>query len=82
GDFEKAIKENNLTTVDSIADHFETNTVQLNRVFKNFETTPGKFLKKVKLEFAKEMLSKGIEIEEVSKKVGYSPSYIKKELNL
>ena len=81
-EFENAIIENNLTTVDSIADHFETNTVQLNRIFKNFETTPGKFLKQVKLEIIKKMLKEKVDLEKISKKVGYSTSYIKKELNL
>ncbi|GAB2487671.1 helix-turn-helix domain-containing protein [Algoriphagus taiwanensis] len=79
-DFRLAILENNLSTVDSIAEKFDTNTVQLNRIFKNFDTTPGKYLKKIKLELASKLLSEGMDIEEISKKTGYSTAFIKKEL--
>ena len=81
-DFEHAISEKNLATVDALAEHFETNTVQLNRIFKSFDTTPGKFLKKVKLNNAKELTKQGTDWEEISKKTGYSVSFLRKHLNL
>lgn len=69
-----------IQTIEGLASYLDTNTVQLNRNFKQFKTTPGKFLKKVKLEEAKRLLNKGIDMEEVAKTVGYSSQYIKKEL--
>jgi AraC-like DNA-binding protein len=52
----------------------------LNRIFKTYDTTPGKFMKKVKLNMASELFKSGKSIEEVVAKVGYSASYLKKEL--
>lgn len=69
-----------IQTIEGLASSLDTNTVQLNRNFKQFKTTPGKFLKKVKLEEAKRLLKKGIDMEEIAKTVGYSSQYIKKEL--
>ena len=79
-DFKRAILDGNLLTVEAIAENFETNAVQLNRIFKSFGTTPGKFLKQVKLEKAEELISKGIPLEEVSMMIGYSQPLLKKEL--
>jgi AraC-like DNA-binding protein len=75
------IHSNNITTVEALADFYETNPVQLNRLFKTFDTTPGKFLKKVKLKLAKEMLQNGATMEEVVLQTGYSAHYIKEHLN-
>lgn len=69
-----------ILTVESLASALDTNTVQLNRNFKKLGTTPGKFLKKIKMEHAKSLIKKGEGLEEISKAVGYSPAYIKKEL--
>ena len=77
---EQDIKSNNILTVENLAEFYKTNTVQLNRQFKIFDTTPGKFLKKVKIDYAKALLEDGISMEEVSNKVGYSASLLKKEL--
>jgi AraC-like DNA-binding protein len=67
-------------TVEGLAEFYQTNTVQLNRQFKVFETTPGKFMKTVKLNYARELLKNKVPLEEVVAKVGYSASFIKKEL--
>jgi AraC-like DNA-binding protein len=71
-----------IQTIESLAATLDTNTVQLNRNFKKLGTTPGKFLKKIKLEQAKELLKEGVNVEEISKKIGYSSNYIRKELNV
>lgn len=81
-DFQRAIIVGNLSSVESIAEYFNTNTVQLNRIFKNYGTTPGKYLKKIKLEHAKKLINEGTELEKVSQEIGYSLRYIRKELNL
>jgi transcriptional regulator GlxA family with amidase domain len=49
----ESIKNFNIRTVEALAERYKTNAEQLNRIFKNFDTTPGKFMKTVKLDFAK-----------------------------
>lgn len=73
----KLIIEKGILSVDELAEQLGTNTVQLNRMFKEHNNTPGKFLKTIKLEWAHEMLSKDIPMHEVVKKVGYSANFIK-----
>lgn len=75
------IVEHKLISVDALAQHYHTNTVQLNRQFRQLGTTPGKFLKKVKISWARALLKNGMDIEEVSKTVGYSPKFLTTELN-
>jgi len=77
---EKDIIENELLTVEAIAGFYETNPVQLNRIFKNFDITPGKFLKKVKMNLALKMLSEGASIGDVATKTGYSAQFLRSEL--
>lgn len=74
------IRQNNIMTVEGLADFYKTNTVQLNRQFKIFDTTPGKFMKDVKLEQARTLLLSGRTMEEVVDKVGYSAAYLKKHI--
>lgn len=76
----EAIRTHNIMTVEGLAEFYQTNTVQLNRQFKTFDTTPGKFMKTVKINYARELLKNKVPMEEVVNKVGYSASYIKKEL--
>jgi AraC-like DNA-binding protein len=76
----ETIRTHNIMTVEGLAEFYQTNTVQLNRQFKVFETTPGKFMKTVKLNYARELLKNKVPMEEVVAKVGYSASFIKKEL--
>jgi len=58
----------------------QTNTVQLNRIFKKFNTTPGRFLKEVKIRHAKKLLQSGIALKEVAVIVGYSSKLLKSEI--
>jgi AraC-like DNA-binding protein len=74
------IRRHGIMTVEALAEHYQTNTVQLNRQFKAFSTTPGRFMKKVKMDYAKELLEQNIPMEEVASKVGYSALFIRKEL--
>ena len=76
------IRTHNIMTVEGLAEYYKTNTVQLNREFKTFNNTPGKFMKQVKLGIAKELLKQDVPIEVVATKTGYSENYLKKELNL
>jgi len=76
----EAIRTQNIMTVEGLADFYGTNTVQLNRQFKVFETTPGKFMKAVKVNHARELLKNKVPMEEVVAKTGYSASFIMKEL--
>lgn len=70
-----------IQTVETLASSLATNTVQLNRNFKHLGITPGKFLKKVKLNHARKLLQAGRSIEDVSRIVGYSEKYIRVELD-
>jgi AraC-like DNA-binding protein len=79
-EIEQDILTYNIQTVEGLADHLHTNTVQLNRMFKSFNTTPGKFLKTVKMNLAKQMLREGKPMQEVIAATGYSAQLIKSEL--
>jgi hypothetical protein len=72
----------NIMTVDGLAEYYKTNTVQLNRLFKKYDTTPGKFLKSVKMKLAMELTKKGEPMETIVAKTGYTAHYIKKNLSL
>jgi AraC-like DNA-binding protein len=76
----EAIRTHNIMTVEGLAEFYKTNTVQLNRQFKAFDTTPGKFMKAVKINYARELLKNKVPMEEVVSKLGYSASFIRKEL--
>lgn len=69
-----------IVTVEALAEHYKTNAVQLNRKFKHFGTTPGKFLKKVKISWAKTLLKQGMELGEIAKTIGYSTRLLKVEI--
>ncbi len=74
------IIEHDIMTVDGLAEFYKTNTVQLNRDFKKFDTTPGKFLKNVKMQLAEELVKKGESMELIVAKTGYTAQYIKKNV--
>ena len=73
------IRNNNIQTVEALSVFFKTNPVQLNRMFKAFDTTPGKFLKGVKLEDAFNLMQAGTPMNEIVAKTGYSASFIRTE---
>ena len=77
---EGLIVSNKINSVEGLANFLDTNTVQLNRNFSEFNITPGKFLKRVKLRYAKKLLEEGSPIEEVANRVGYSIRFLKNEL--
>lgn len=74
------IRTHSIMTVEALAEHYQTNTVQLNRQFKAFKTTPGRFMKRVKLDYARELLQQNTPMEEVARTIGYSAQFIRKEL--
>ncbi len=71
---------NKIVSVEALADHYKTNPVQLNRQFKHFGITPGKFLKKVKISWAKTLLKQGMGLEDIAKTIGYSTRLLNQEL--
>ncbi len=81
-DIKQKILTEKILTIESLANSLDTNTVQLNRNFKKLGTTPGKFLKKVKLTKAVELLNEGVNLEEVAIQVGYSTKFLKQELGI
>lgn len=80
-DFEQAIRDHaQILSVRDMTDHFETNAMQLNRAFNRLGTTPGKFLKEIKLKIAMEMIQGGRPLQAVQKRTGYSQRYLREEL--
>lgn len=75
---EKIIRTEQIVSVEGLAEYFKTSTVQLNREFKVFDTTPGKFLREVKLKHAKDLISKETPMNEVVRQTGYSASFLHK----
>jgi hypothetical protein len=69
-----------LVSVESIADYFETSTVQLNRILKKYNTSGLAVLKSIKQDIVKEMIAQQKSMEEISRRVGYSTAYIKRNL--
>lgn len=78
---EKIIRTNQIVTVASLAEHFNTSTVQLNREFKVFDTTPGRYLREVKLRYAKDLISDKTPMSEVVRITGYSASFLRKKFS-
>jgi transposase len=69
-----------IISVEAIAEYFETSTVQLNRVLKKYDTSGLAVLKSIKQDIVKEMIEQDKSLEEISKRVGYSINYIKRNL--
>ena len=69
-----------IISVEGVAEYFETSTVQLNRILKKYNTSGLAVLKSVKQDIAKEMLAQDKSLEEISRRVGYSINYIKRNL--
>lgn len=77
---EELIKETpNIQSVSHLAEELNTSTVQLNRKFKKHDTTPGKFIQKVKGEIARELYEQGTSLAQISSRVGYSERYVKEK---
>ena len=74
------IENPELISVESIADFFETSTVQLNRILKKYNTSGLMLLKSIKQDIVKDLVKQGKPIEEIALRVGYSINYIKRNL--
>jgi AraC-like DNA-binding protein len=77
---EQDIITHRIMTVDGLAEFYETNSVQLNRILKSFNTTPGKILRQTKLKHARELVKNNVPLHEISQKVGYSAAFLKSKL--
>ncbi|MEY3920528.1 MAG: hypothetical protein RL634_289 [Bacteroidota bacterium] len=74
------LEHSTLISVEAIAEYFETSTVQLNRILKKYNTSGLAVLKSIKQDIVKDMIAQGKSLEEISKRVGYSINYIKRNL--
>jgi AraC-like DNA-binding protein len=77
---EQEIINQRIMTVENLAEFYGTNSVQLNRILKSFNTTPGKILRQTKLKHARELLKNNVPLHEISQKVGYSAVFLKSKL--
>ena len=78
--FKVELLQNRILSVKEMADYYETNPVQLNRVFLKWGISPGRFLRMVRLEIAGEMIRNKESLEAIVKRTGFSASYIKKNV--
>jgi AraC-like DNA-binding protein len=69
-----------IISVEAVAEYFETSTVQLNRILKKYNTSGLMLLKAIKQDIVRDMLAQEKSMEEISKRVGYSVNYIKRNL--
>jgi AraC-like DNA-binding protein len=69
-----------IISVEAVAEYFETSTVQLNRILKKYNTSGLILLKAIKQDIVRDMLAQEKSMEEISKRVGYSINYIKRNL--
>ena len=74
------IENQELISVESIAEFFETSTVQLNRILKKYNTSGLMLLKSIKQDIVKDLIKQGKPIEEIAQRVGYSVNYTKRNL--
>ena len=74
---EKIIRDNNIVSVEDLANFLNISRVQLNRKLAKEGTSGLKVLKNCKRKIANEMYKAGVPVENISRKVGYSPRYIK-----
>ena len=72
------LENENLISVEYVAEHFATSTVQLNRILKKYNTSGLNLLKDIKGEIVLSMLEKRASLEQISNRVGYSIAYIKR----
>ena len=77
---EQDIINERIMTVESLAEYYRTNSVQLNRILKSYNTTPGKILRETKLKHARELMKMNTPMYEISQKVGYSAVFLKRKL--
>ena len=66
-----------IISVEQVAQYLNTSVVQINRHLKKEETTCLKVVKDVKKQIAREMHEKGVSLDVISKRVGYSQRYVK-----
>ena len=72
------LANDHLISVESVAEHFSTSTVQINRILKKHKTSGLKLLKEIKGEIVIDMIENKASIEQISSRVGYSIAYIKR----
>lgn len=68
----------NIISVEAVAEHFATSTVQLNRILKRYDTSGLALLKDIKGEIILTMIEKQASLDQISNRVGYSIAYIKR----
>lgn len=78
--FKLDLLNNKILSVKEMADHYNTNPVQLNRVFIKWGTSPGRFLRNVRVEIAADMIRSKDSLENIVKRTGFSAGYIQKNV--
>lgn len=74
---EDMLKNEELISVESIADYYKISRVHLNRLLKKHDQNTLDLIKEIKKEIVLDLKSKQVPIEKISQRVGYTSKYIK-----
>ncbi|MFN5422591.1 MAG: helix-turn-helix domain-containing protein [bacterium] len=72
------LQNEQIISVEAVAEHFATSTVQLNRILKRYNTSGLALLKEIKGEIVLAMIEKQTPLDKISNRVGYSIAFIKR----
>lgn len=74
---EDMLKNEQLISVESIAEYYQISRVHLNRVLKKHNKNTLELIKEIKKEIVLDLKSKQVPIEKIGQRVGYTSKYIK-----
>jgi hypothetical protein len=71
------LQNEQIISVEAIAEHYQTSVNQLGRVLKKYDTTPLNLIKEIKKEIVQDLLNKDIALAQIAHRVGYREAYVK-----
>jgi len=71
--------DEDITTVNALSEKLNVSMVQLNRKLKPHGETPLSLMKKIKREIAIDMHTKGVPLDQIANRTGYSKRYIREQ---
>lgn len=74
---ELMLQNEQIISVEAIAEYYQTSVNQLGRVLKKYDTTPLNLIKEIKREMVQGMIDKDIPLSQIALRVGYREAYVK-----
>ncbi|OYU54743.1 MAG: hypothetical protein CFE25_12090 [Chitinophagaceae bacterium BSSC1] len=74
---ELMLQNEQIISVEAIAEYYQTSVNQLGRVLKKHDTTPLNLIKEIKKEMVLDMMDKDIPLSKIALRVGYREAYVK-----